>query len=60
MNLIANPQHAFHRGENAVFALFSGEQLRRLADLPSEPDPGLVLRLTELAEKSNECDLTSQ
>ena len=57
MNLIANPQHAFHRGTNAVFALFSGEQLQQLADLPT--DAGLISRLTELAEKSNEGDLTA-
>lgn len=55
---IATPQQAFHRGTNAVFSIFSGEQLQRLADLPS--DPQLALRLTELAEKANEGELTDQ
>ena len=58
MNLITSPQQAFHRGTDAVFSLFSGEQLRRLADLPG--DPLLALRLTELADKSNEGELTAQ
>lgn len=54
----ATPQQAFHRGTNAVFSLFSGDQLERLADLPG--DPQLASRLTELAEKSNEGELTPE
>ena len=52
----ANPREAFHRGTNAAFSLFSDDQLQRLADLPS--DPQLATRLTELAEKANEAELT--
>lgn len=57
-NNVANPQQAFHRGTDAVFSLFSGDQLHRLADLPG--DPQLARRLTELAEKANEGELTAE
>ena len=55
MNLIADPQQAFHRGTAAIFSLLTPEQTRQLANLTGDPE--LVRRLTELADKANEGDL---
>jgi hypothetical protein len=53
---ILESNHAFHRGTAPIFALLSDEQTRRLAEL--EGDPAIAERLRELAEKSNEGQLT--
>jgi hypothetical protein len=54
---IANDSHqAFHRDTALIFALLTPEQTRRLAE--SEEDAGLADRLSELADKANECELS--
>ena len=56
MGIDENTHQAFHRGTAPVFALLSDEQTRQLAALRS--DPSIADRLTELAEKANEGDLS--
>ena len=51
MNLIADPQQAFHRGTAAIFSLLTPEQTRQLANLTGDPE--LVPRLTQLADKAD-------
>ncbi len=54
---IDDEQHqAFHRGTAPVFALLTSDQTRQLAELHA--DPALADRLTELAEKANEGELS--
>ena len=56
MSTIDDSQSAFHRGTAPLFALLSTEQTRQLAEL--ESDPALAERLTQLAEKANDGELT--
>lgn len=49
--------HAFHRGTAPIFSLLTVEQTRRLAEL--EADPDLAERVTELAERANEGELSA-
>ncbi len=56
MSLGNEPHQAFHRGTAPIFELLTAEQTRRLADLHA--DPGLAERLSELASKANEGELT--
>jgi hypothetical protein len=58
MNLIADPQQAFHRGTAPIFALLSDDQMRHLAQLPA--DASLAERVDELAGKANEGELTAE
>jgi hypothetical protein len=48
---------AFHRGMAPIFAILTPEQMRRLAELQS--DPALEDRLAELSEKANEGELSA-
>ena len=57
MSTINDPNQAFHRGTASVFALLTPEQTRQLANLPA--DQTIADRLAELAQKSNEGELTS-
>ena len=56
MGISENTHQAFHRGTAPVFALLTDEQTRQLAELHA--DPTLADRLSELAEKLNEGDLS--
>lgn len=56
MGISENTHQAFHRGTAPVFALLTDEQTRKLAELRT--DPTLADRLSELAEKANEGDLS--
>jgi hypothetical protein len=56
MGISENTHQAFHRGTAPVFALLTDEQTRQLAEL--ETDPTLADRLSELAQKANEGDLS--
>ncbi len=56
MGLGEDTHQAFHRGTAPVFALLTAEQTRQLAELSA--DPALADRLTELADKANEGDLS--
>jgi hypothetical protein len=56
MGISDNTHQAFHRGTAPVFALLTDEQTRQLAEL--DADPTLTDRLSELAEKANEGDLS--
>lgn len=56
MRIGQDTHQAFHRGTAPVFALLTAEQTRQLAELHA--DPTLADRLTELAEKANEGDLS--
>ena len=56
MSLADESHQAFHRGTAPIFALLSPEQTRQLAELHG--DPSLAERLTELAEKANEGELS--
>jgi len=57
MTQTIEPQRAFHRGTAPVFALLTPEQTRTLAELKG--DPTLAERLGELADKSNEGELSA-
>jgi hypothetical protein len=56
MGISENTHQAFHRGTAPVFALLTDEQTRQLAEL--QADPTLADRLSELAGKANEADLS--
>jgi hypothetical protein len=56
MGISENTHQAFHRGTAPVFALLTDEQTRQLAELHA--DPALADRLSELAQKANEGDLS--
>ncbi|HEX4144107.1 MAG TPA: hypothetical protein VHY91_11285 [Pirellulales bacterium] len=56
MGISENTHQAFHRGTAPVFALLTDEQTRQLAEL--QADPTLADRLSELAEKANEGDVS--
>lgn len=58
MTSIADPLQAFHRGTAPIFALFSDEQMRRLADL--QADPSMSDRVDQLAAKANEGELSAE
>ena len=58
MNLIADPQQAFHRGTAPIFALLSDDQLRHLTQL--QADASLAERVDELAGKANEGELSAE
>lgn len=47
---------AFHRGTAPIFALLTADQTRQLAELRG--DPALENRLSELAQKANEGELS--
>lgn len=57
MSSLHDPHQAFHRGTAPIFALLTPEQTQKLAQL--QGDPSTAERLAELAEKSNEGELTS-
>ncbi len=48
---------AFHRGTAPIFALLTPEQTQKLTQLRG--DPSIAARLSELAEKSNEAELSA-
>jgi len=56
MSIAGDSHQAFHRGTASIFALLTADQVRKLADL--QEDPSLTGRLTELADKANEGELT--
>lgn len=56
MGTVDESHQAFHRGTAAIFALLTPEQTRQLAKL--QGDPAIAERLTELAQKANEGELT--
>jgi hypothetical protein len=56
MTLDHDQHQAFHRGTAPVFALLTADQTRQLAELRA--DPALADRLTVLAEKANEGELS--
>jgi hypothetical protein len=58
MTPVAESHQAFHRGTAPLFELLTPEQLQRLAEL--EADPGLALRVEELAGKANEGELSPE
>ncbi|MBI2825812.1 MAG: hypothetical protein HYX69_14090 [Planctomycetia bacterium] len=58
MSLTNEPHQAFHRGTAPIFELLTPEQTRKLADLRA--DAGLTVRLSELAEKANEGELSGR
>ena len=57
MSTAYEPSQAFHRGTAPIFALLTREQTEKLSKLPGDPD--LADRLTELAEKANDSELTA-
>ncbi len=57
MSIADNSEQAFHRGTAPIFALLTPDQTRRLASL--EADASLANRLTELASKANEGELSA-
>jgi len=56
MSTVNESRQAFHRGTAAIFALLTPEQKRQLAKL--QGDPVIAERLTGLAEKANEGELS--
>lgn len=56
MSLTDEPHQAFHRGTAPIFELLTPEQTRKLANLRA--DAGLADRLSQLAEKANEGELS--
>lgn len=56
MSMTNEPHQAFHRGTAPIFELLTAEQTRQLAGLHA--DPALLGRLSELAEKANEGELS--
>lgn len=58
MSATFDSQQAFHRGTSAIFAILTPDQVRRLAELQTEPE--LSERLTELAGLANEDRLSVQ
>jgi hypothetical protein len=57
MSSLHESQQAFHRGTAPIFALLTPEQTQKLAQL--QCDSSTVDRMTELAEKSNEGELSA-
>jgi hypothetical protein len=57
MSTADNSHLAFHRGAAPIFALLTAEQTRQPADLRG--DAAIAARLTELAEKANEGELSA-
>jgi hypothetical protein len=57
MSSIHDSHQAFHRGTAPIFALLTPEQTQKLAQL--QCDSSTVDRLAELAEKSNEGQLSA-
>ncbi|HTU26019.1 MAG TPA: hypothetical protein VMF30_11510 [Pirellulales bacterium] len=57
MGIGEDTHQAFHRGTAPIFALLTDEQTRQLAELRAEPT--LAARLSELADKANEGELSS-
>jgi len=47
---------AFHRGTAPIFSILTADQTKRLAEL--QGDPGLAMRVSELAERANEGELS--
>lgn len=56
MSIAIDASEAFHIGTAPIFALLTPEQLQRLAEL--QGDAKLEARVTELAEKANEGELS--
>lgn len=56
MNIAITSNQAFHRGTAPLFALLTTEQIRQLSAW--QGDPALEERLSELATKANECELS--
>ena len=56
MSIASESRQAFHRGTAPLFALLTPEQIRQLSGLQS--DPALNDRLSELADKANEGELS--
>ena len=57
MSKSESTRQVLHRGMAPAFALLNDEQTRQLAKLV--PDPTLAERLSELAEKANEGNLSA-
>lgn len=57
-SLITTTSAAFDRGTDPILGLFSVEQARRLVDYRG--DESLQRRIEELAQKSNEGDLSDE
>jgi hypothetical protein len=57
MSGLHDSHQAFHRGTAPIFALLTPEQTQKLAQL--QCDPSTEVRLRELAEKSNEGELSA-
>ncbi len=57
MSTADDPNLAFHRGAAPIFALLTAEQTRQLAEL--QGDSAIAARVTELAEKANEGELSA-
>jgi len=57
MSSINDSQQAFHRSTAPIFALLTPEQTQKLAQL--QCDSSTAERITELAEKSNEGELSA-
>jgi len=57
MSSFHDSHQAFHRGTAPIFALLTPEQTQKLAQL--QGDSATVERLAELAEKSNEGELSA-
>ena len=57
MSRIAESHQAFHRGAAPIVALLTPEQMQKLAQL--QGDSSTEVRLSELADKSNEGELSS-
>lgn len=56
MSSLDDSHQAFHRGTAPIFALLTPEQTKKLAQL--QCDPSTERRVSELAEKSNEGELS--
>jgi len=57
MSGLHDSHQAFHRGTAPIFALLTPEQTQKLSQLRS--DPSTESRLSELANKSNEGELSA-
>ena len=57
MSFVDESHRAFHRDTAPIFALLTPDQTRRLTEMRA--DPGVADRLTELAAKSNEGELSA-
>ncbi|HJT36162.1 MAG TPA: hypothetical protein VJ783_29340 [Pirellulales bacterium] len=56
MSIAIESHQAFHRGTAPLFAILTHEQIRQLTEL--QTDPSLDDRLSELANKANEGELS--